>query len=199
MLAVACPKSRLPASRSPASTLLEYQGLAVLRSGDRYASLECGLLGGGHGHPDRLHLTLHQDGVHWLPDPGTGCYVSRDLFWYRCTLAHNAPRIDGVSQVPGNATCDCVRCGGRSGPGSVAGLATPAAPSSPDPVTSSTSSRCRPRTSHSLELPWHLAGEWEILSDGEWSPATLENEFISGVERFDPVGAGPDSRPRDIR
>src|SRR5206468_3438661 len=88
---------------SPGSLLLESQGLAVLRAGDRYASLECGPPGGGHGHPDRLHLTLHADGVHWLADPGTGSYVSRDLFWYRSTLAHNAPRLDGASQSLGAA------------------------------------------------------------------------------------------------
>src|SRR6266704_1474434 len=41
---------------SPASVLLESQGLAVLRRGDRYVSVECGQWGGGHGHPDRLHL-----------------------------------------------------------------------------------------------------------------------------------------------
>ena len=89
----------------PGSALLDSQGLAILRSGRRYASLECGIYGGGHGHPDRLHLTLHADGVHWLPDPGTGSYVAPDLFWYRSTLAHNAPRIDGTSQPAENAHC----------------------------------------------------------------------------------------------
>src|SRR5438477_679419 len=66
---------------SPGSVLLESQGLAVLRTDGRYVSLECGQLGGGHGHPDRLHLTLPAGGVHWLADPGTGSYVARDLFW----------------------------------------------------------------------------------------------------------------------
>ena len=89
----------------PGNTLLVGQGLAILRSGGRYASLECGSYGGGHGHPDRLHLTLHADGKHWLPDPGTGSYVARDLFWYRSTLAHNAPRLDSQSQPPGDAEC----------------------------------------------------------------------------------------------
>ncbi|HYC31612.1 MAG TPA: heparinase II/III family protein, partial [Gemmatimonadales bacterium] len=71
----------LPASSAawtPGSVLMGGQGLGVLRTGNRYASLECGAYGGGHGHPDRLHLTLHADGVHWLPDPGTGSYVARD-------------------------------------------------------------------------------------------------------------------------
>src|SRR5256886_2991262 len=40
-------------SWAPRSVLLESQGLAVLRAGERYVSLECGPLGGGHGHPDR--------------------------------------------------------------------------------------------------------------------------------------------------
>src|SRR2546430_15296661 len=81
--------------RPPRSTLFPYTTL--FRSGPS---------GGGHGHPDRLHLTLHADGVHWLADPGTGSYVSRDLFWYRSTLAHNAPRLDGASQSLGAAVCE---------------------------------------------------------------------------------------------
>src|SRR5256885_1220870 len=100
----------LPAAEeswSPQSVLLEGQGLAVLRRDGRYVSLECGPYGGGHGHPDRLQLTLHADGVYWLPDPGTGSYVAHDLFWYRSTLAHNAPRLNGESQAPGNASCEC--------------------------------------------------------------------------------------------
>src|SRR5437762_1461503 len=92
---------------SPKSVLLESQGLAVLRSGDRYVSLESGPQGGGHGHPDRLQLTLHGDGVYWLPDPGTGQYVTHDLFWYRSTLAHNAPLLDGESQPSGRASVEC--------------------------------------------------------------------------------------------
>src|ERR1043166_1449353 len=40
----------------PASVLLADQGLAVLRAGECYASLECGPAVGGHGHPDPLHL-----------------------------------------------------------------------------------------------------------------------------------------------
>src|SRR5439155_776968 len=93
------------AAWAPASMLLDTQGLAILRTRERYVSLECGPSGGGHGHPDRLHLTLHADGVHWLPDLGTGSYVAHDLFWYRSTLAHNAPRLDGRSQPPGDAHC----------------------------------------------------------------------------------------------
>ena len=100
------PTDPPPPAWSPVSVLLDAQGLALLRTGNRYVSLECGQYGGGHGHPDRLHLTLHADGTHWLADPGTGSYVSRDLLWYRSTLAHNAPRIDRASQEPGDAVCE---------------------------------------------------------------------------------------------
>src|SRR6185295_13085540 len=41
---------------APGSVLMADQGLAVLRTPRRYASLECGRFGGGHGHPDRLQL-----------------------------------------------------------------------------------------------------------------------------------------------
>ena len=88
---------------NPGSALLESQGLAMLRERDRYASLECGP-GGGHGHPDRLHLTLHADGVTGSPIPEPA-RRPRDLFWYRSTLAHNAPRLDGLDQPAVDAWC----------------------------------------------------------------------------------------------
>ena len=33
----------------------------------------------------------------WLDDMGTGSYVDPSLHWYRSTLAHNAPLLDGKS------------------------------------------------------------------------------------------------------
>src|SRR2546422_2069201 len=149
----------------PRSVLLESQGLAVLRAGTRYLSLECGPLGGGHGHPDRLHLTLHADGRHWLADPGTGSYVSRDLFWYRSTLAHNAPRLDGLDQPAVDAWCSAfdVQAGWSWVRGAFAELARTlvAGPSYLLDVVelSGTSERV-------LELPWHPIGEVEVLSPG---------------------------------
>ena len=190
MLAVALPAIESRArTAAPMSVLLESQGLAVLRTGTRYASLECGAPGGGHGHPDRLHLTLHEDGVHWLPDPGAGSYVSRDLFWYRATLAHNAPRIDGVSQVPGDATCESFDSSrhwawvrGRFGD------VTRTVISGPDHLLDRVEmSAVDP---HTLELPWHLAGTWEVVSPGRWEPASLEDEFVSEVSRFVPDQRG---------
>ncbi len=84
----------------PASVLLDGQGFAVLRrdGGRVYVALDYGHSGGGHGHPDRLNLLLMQDKTRWLDDMGTGSYVDPTLHWYRSTLAHNAPLVNGESQ-----------------------------------------------------------------------------------------------------
>jgi len=173
----------------PPSILLESQGLAVLRQEHRYVSLECGQYGGGHGHPDRLHLTLHADGVHWLADPGTGSYVARDLFWYRSTLAHNAPRLDGESQPPENAVCEAfaqdddwgwVR--GRYG------ALTRTLVSGPVYILDIV--ELVARDDHLLELPWHPAGRGDIETRGRWVSDALESEYVTRVERFVPEAPG---------
>jgi hypothetical protein len=82
------------------SDLLPAQGIGILRRrrGDVYVALDYGHSGGGHGHPDRLNLLLSDGDVRWFDDPGTGSYVDESLHWYRSTLAHTAPLIDGRSQ-----------------------------------------------------------------------------------------------------
>jgi hypothetical protein len=172
------------------SVLLESQGLAVLRRDGRYASLECGPYGGGHGHPDRLHLTLYADGVHWLPDPGAGQYVTRDLFWYRSTLAHNAPRLDGESQPPGHASCECFDDDGewawmRGRFGNLNRIIAAGPAYLVDVVDLSG------RDEHVLELPWHVAGRGSIESRGRWVTAELPDEFVTRVQRLVPDAAGP--------
>lgn len=96
-----------------ASRLLAPRGAAVLRDGHRRMTLlECGTRGGGHAHPDRLHLSLFWDRP-VLADFGTASYVSPSLHWYRSTLAHNAPGGVGTGQAPGAAVCDAFA---RDGP-----------------------------------------------------------------------------------
>lgn len=87
----------------PGSVHLPYQGLAVFRRrrGRVFAALDYGAPGGGHGHPDRLNLWLVVGDARFLEDVGTGSYVERALFWYRSTLAHNAPLANGTSQPYG--------------------------------------------------------------------------------------------------
>ena len=82
------------------SDLLPAQGIGVLRrnGGNLYIALDYGHSGGGHGHPDRLNLLLSDGDVRWFDDPGTGSYVDPSLHWYRSTLAHTAPLVDGRSQ-----------------------------------------------------------------------------------------------------
>ncbi|HEX6105024.1 MAG TPA: hypothetical protein VFZ26_05530, partial [Gemmatimonadales bacterium] len=122
------------------------------------------------------------------PDPGAGAYVTRDLFWYRSTLAHNAPRLDGRSQVAGDATCAAFDVSGAwgwiegefppfvrtvvAGPGYLA-----------DVVEFSAAE------SHHVELPWHPSGRIEMLTPGTWVPETLEEEFVERCERFVPASA----------
>ncbi len=171
-----------PAPWAPGAALLEGQGLAILRDGTRYASLECGQLGGGHGHPDRLHLTLHAEGHHWLADPGTGSYVSRDLFWYRSTLAHNAPRLDGRSQPPGDARCEAfdVQPGWSWARGRYGDLTrTLVAGAYLLDVVELNGAEER-----TLELPWHPAGRIEVVTAGGWAADQLDDPFLAEVERF---------------
>jgi Heparinase II/III-like protein len=168
---------------APGSVLLEQQGLAILRDGTRYASLEVGRYGGGHGHPDRLHLTLHAQGQHWMADPGTGSYVGRDLFWYRSTLAHNAPRLDGVSQPPGDAHCANFDLQGswswaRGTYGSLSRTLVSGPRYLLDLVQLSAEEE------HLLELPWHIQGTVEIAPAGGWTADELSDEFVSSVERL---------------
>ena len=176
----------------PGSVLLESQGLAVLRHDGRYASLEAGPTGGGHGHPDHLHLTLYAGGVHWLPDAGTGRYVTRDLFWYRSTLAHNAPRVDGESQPPGHASCECFDVQDNwawvRGRFDTLNRMVAAGPAYIVDVVDLTA-----REDHLLELPWHIAGRGggSVETPGRWVSDELAEEFVTRVQRFVPDASGP--------
>jgi hypothetical protein len=183
----------LPGSQTtwtPSSTLLGEQGLALLLHGDRYVSLECGEYGGGHGHPDRLHLTLHAGGVHWLADPGTGSYVSPDLHWYRSTMAHNAPRVDEASQPVTDARCEMFDAPGAWGwVRGKFGKFTRTVVAGPSHLVDVV--EFADDQEHVVELPWHPEGRLEILTPGRWEPAELADPFATEVERFLPDSAGP--------
>ena len=85
---------------TPQSELLEGQGLAVFRraGGRWWVGLDYGDPGAGHGHPDRLNLVIADGSSRWLDDMGTGSYTSPTLAWYRSSMAHNAPMVDGKNQ-----------------------------------------------------------------------------------------------------
>lgn len=97
----------LPSVEMPAS------GYAILRTQpegeseppaatEQYLLLKYGVHGGGHGHPDKLGLTLYARGERQAPDLGTPGY-GIDLFqgWYRQTVSHNTVVLDGKSQPAG--------------------------------------------------------------------------------------------------
>ncbi|MEZ4734408.1 MAG: heparinase II/III family protein [Caldilineaceae bacterium] len=101
------PVSPLPSVHLPAS------GYAILRAmpttatptppetEQRYLLLKYGPHGGGHGHPDKLHLILSAHGHRLSPDLGTPGYgVELFTSWYRQSVCHNTVTVGGHSQPP---------------------------------------------------------------------------------------------------
>ncbi len=81
-------------------------GLAMLRSFDPLERQSCLLLkygphGGGHGHPDKLAVSIYAGGEPVCPDLGTPGYgIELNQTWYRQTLSHNTIVVDGHSHPP---------------------------------------------------------------------------------------------------
>ncbi len=83
---------------------MEGNGFAVLRNGSdttrRYLCLDYGILGGEHGHPDRLQMGYYANGRNWIVDPLNESYQYPNLqLWYRQTVAHNTLVVDQSSQT----------------------------------------------------------------------------------------------------
>ena len=91
--------------------------LTVLRSGstskDMVLVFKASSHGLGHGHFDRLHWLLYDNGVEIVADYGAarflnvpqkagGRYLPENKTWAKTTLAHNTPVIDRASQFNGN-------------------------------------------------------------------------------------------------
>lgn len=174
---------------TPQSVLLAAQGLPVLRHSDFYASVESGREIGGHGHPDRLHLTLHAGGAHWLPDPGTGSYVEPVLEWYRSALAHNAPRLDGENAGGEDAHCEAFESDGEwAWCRARAGAFRRTLVASPNLLIDVLD--IAPEAEGVVELPWHLQGGITVTTPGTWEPTRFEHPFVSEPERFSPTTPG---------
>ncbi len=74
-------------------------GVAFLRSASRTVVLKYGPHGGGHGHPDKLSISIHDGKREILPDLGTPGYGVPDYVgWYRKTVAHNTVTVDEKDQ-----------------------------------------------------------------------------------------------------
>jgi hypothetical protein len=97
------PEGRFEAERRK-SVLFPRSGLALLRAPGPAATellVKYGPHGGGHGHPDKLSLSLFAQGEPLSVDLGTGGYGDRArLAWHRGTWSHNTLVVDGRSQPP---------------------------------------------------------------------------------------------------
>lgn len=82
------------------SMVLRESGLAILRRGDQYVSLDFGPHGGGHGHRDKLAVNYYTAGQVFAPDLGRGWPYNLPIHceWYRLTLAHNTVVVDETPQ-----------------------------------------------------------------------------------------------------
>jgi hypothetical protein len=83
------------------STILPASGLALLRRGDQYVSLDFGPHGGGHGHLDKLALNYYTRGQTFAPDVGRGWPYNLPIHqqYYKSTLSHNTVVVDGTPQA----------------------------------------------------------------------------------------------------
>ncbi len=83
---------------------LEGNGFAILRhredSERRYLYLDYGLMGGEHGHPDRLQMGYYALGENWILDPLNESYFNPNLqLWYRQSIAHNTVVLNQTTQT----------------------------------------------------------------------------------------------------
>lgn len=171
------------AGRRPRSVHLAGQGIAVFRrdAGRTFVALDYGESGGGHGHPDRLNLWLVVGAARVLEDVGTGSYVDPTLHWYRSTLAHNAPLVDGQSQARVAGTLDCFAEGAEAGIVSARAAIAPGVEVTRTVVTMDgylvDEVRWRADRVVTVDLPWHvdLAPAPPATGDGAegWRPARL--------------------------
>ena len=188
----------LPRQRAlaPRSALMEGQGFGVIRrdEGRLYVALDYGHTGGGHGHPDRLNFWLVRGNDRVLEDVGTGSYVDPTLHWYRSTLAHNAPLVDGRSQDPVTGS---LRAWDEQGEYAWIDAEAAIAPGVlVRRSVMSTSEYVIDRvewTSNrviTFDLPMHVDGELDTTGQ-EWKPTPLGGgsgledgfDFLSGIER----------------
>lgn len=92
-LSNATPSGTMP------SVCFEDVGFAVLRSKEKTVVLKYGPHGGGHGHPDKLSISIHDGKKEILPDMGTSAYGVPDFTqWYRKTLSHSTLTVDAADQ-----------------------------------------------------------------------------------------------------
>lgn len=89
----------------PGLTHLEHSGQIVLRSSWEKDALWLyfvnGPLGGGHGHADKLHVSLWMGGEEILTDPGRYTYTdTTPRYELKNSVSHNVPMVDNEEYAP---------------------------------------------------------------------------------------------------
>lgn len=119
--AIPVSSPEISSTRTRASEILMDSGVALMRTRDKAGlplemTLKFGPHGGGHGHPDKLALSLFARGEAVSPDLGTPGYgIDLHQSWYRRTLSHNTFVIDGESQPEGEGELQHWEASGTSG------------------------------------------------------------------------------------
>lgn len=140
--------------------------------------LKYGAHGGGHGHPDKLHVEMHAGGVPVAADPGMARYgVPIHANWYRTTLAHNTLVVDENDQQPTEGKC--LQFGSAKGAEFVVADAGAIYPGvrfiravallSEEVLVVLDSVQCEGE--RLLDVALHLQGSWQELPEGvKWQP-----------------------------
>jgi hypothetical protein len=142
-----------------------------------------------------LNVILVRGNDRWLDDVGTGSYVDPSLHWYRSTLAHNAPLVDGRSQRRVHGSLDAYE--DRGAAGWVRAFVDSVAPG----VRLERTLVAMPNyvideltwvSNHdaTVDLPMHVDGD--LVGVGEWRRATPDG----GTEAEDGFGFLTAARPR---
>ncbi|HUI09333.1 MAG TPA: sugar-binding protein [Bacteroidota bacterium] len=100
--------SRLPEVYTERSVNLAGNGFAILRDSlfRTYLYLDYGIMGGEHGHPDRLQMGYYAAGRNWIVDPLNESYMFPSLqLWYHRSIAHNTLVVDETDQAWTNGYC----------------------------------------------------------------------------------------------
>ncbi|MEK6569828.1 MAG: alginate lyase family protein, partial [Bacteroidota bacterium] len=101
----------LPEAQRPIYPCTSYNfdgnGFAILRDrveeDDKFLYLDYGIVGGEHGHPDRLGIGYYAFGQHWILDPLNQDYFKPNLqTWFRQSIAHNTAVLSQSNQAWAN-------------------------------------------------------------------------------------------------
>jgi len=87
------------------SEYLEASGAAILRTDGDYLFYENGPHGGWHGHYDKLGIVFYTHKTELVRDYGSLAYrLPMHNNYFKRTLSHSAPMLDGICQTESNAS-----------------------------------------------------------------------------------------------